>query len=121
MATAAICGSAGSVTGATGATEVSFWEITLAIDAVEATSFASAGWKERVPCLRGASGSFKSIGSSSTVGKHNACAFIDQIGHETISGTIVISKITVGTPVDGIISFNHEFSFTGTVTAATLI
>ena len=109
----------GSVSGATGATEVTEWEIIQNVDAQEATSFDSAGWKERIACLKGATGSFKSIGASSTVGTHAGCVFKDaQIGGYTISGTIIISRITVGTPVDGIVNFNHEFSFTGAVTAA---
>jgi hypothetical protein len=121
MATAAICGFGGSITG-TGATEITNWTININVDAQEATSMSSDGWKERIPCLTGASGSFRSIGDHSTVGAHAGCAFRDAtVGGITISGDIVISKIDIATPVDGIVSFNHDFSFTGTVTAATLI
>lgn len=116
MASSAICGSGGSITG-TGATEIVFWEITQTVDAIDASSMASAGWKERVACLKGASGTFKSIAVSSTVGAHAGCVFLDAAGGYSISGNIVISKITVGTPVDGVVSFDHSFSFTGTVTA----
>lgn len=113
MATASVCGSTGNVTG-TGAVEISFWEITLTQDAVEATSFASAGWHERVACLLGATGNFRSIGGSSTVGAHTAAFTATGL---SIGGDILISKITVSTPVDGIVTFNHEFSFTGAITA----
>ena len=118
MSTSAICGSGGSVTGATGATEINFWEITQTVDAIEATSFDSSGWKERVACLKGASGTFRSLGESSTIGAHAGCAFKDAAAGYTISGAIIINRITIGTPVDGIVSFNHEFVFTGAVTAA---
>jgi len=118
MSTAALCGMSGSVTGATGALEIFSWEIVQTIDAIEATSFDSAGWKERIACLKGASGSFKSQGASSTVGKHVSAVFKDaQVGEYTISGNIVISKITIETPVADKITFNHEFNFTGTIVA----
>ena len=118
MSTAALCGMNGSITGATGATEISYWEITQTIDVPDATSFTSVGWKERVPCLKGATGNFKSIGASSTIGAHAGCVFKDALAGYTISGSIIISKITISTPVDGIVSFNHDFSITGTFTAA---
>ena len=119
MSTNAICGWAGSITGATGALEITYWEITLVVDTPEATSFASNGWKERVPCLQGGSGTFRSLGASSTVGKHAGVQFKSAPSAGlTISGDIVISKIAVGTPVDGLVSFVHDFVFTGTFTAA---
>lgn len=117
MATSALCGYSGSVTGP-GATEVTQWEITQTQEAVEATSFESAGWKERVACLKGATGSFRSVGSSSEVGLHTGCSFKDNAAGYTISGSIVINQITVDTPVDGIVSFTHTFSFTGNITAS---
>jgi len=117
MATNALCGMGGSVAGATGALEITNWEITQTIAAQEATSFASNGWKERIACLKGATGNFKSIGASSTVGKHAVCVFKDAAAGYTISGAIVISKIQVSTPVDGIVSFNHDFTVTGIFTA----
>ncbi len=98
MATNSLCGMGGSVTGATGATEVYFWEITQTVDAIEATSFDSDGWKERIPCLIGATGTFKSQGSSSTVGAHAGCTFNDAAAGYTNTGNIVISNIAVSTP-----------------------
>jgi hypothetical protein len=118
MGTASICGYAGSITGP-GSSEVTNWEITLNLDAQDATSMASAGWRERIACLKGASGTWRSIGTSSTVGKHASCTFKDTpTGGISIVGDIVISKITVGTPVDGIVSFVHDFTFTGTITCS---
>ena len=112
MSTAALCGMNGTLTG-TSALEVAAWEINLTNDAPDATSFESNGWKERVPCLIGANGTFKSIGQSSTVGLHAGCNFTTGGGGSTISGDIIISRITIGTPVDGIVTFDHEFVFTG--------
>lgn len=118
MATASICGSTGSITGATGALEITEWEITQTVDVQEATSFSSNGWKERIACLTGASGNFKTVGHPSTVGAHAGCTFKDRTGGYSIAGAILISKVTTGTPVDGLVSFSHDFNFTGTVTAS---
>jgi hypothetical protein len=116
--TNAICGWGGSVTGSGGALEITNWEITLGVDTPEATSFTSAGWKERVPCLQFASGNFRSIGQYSSAGLHAEATFKSKSsGGMTIHGDIVISKIGIGTPVDGIISFVHDFVFTGAFSA----
>lgn len=122
MSTQSYCGMNGSITGATGALEISNWNITLNVDAQDATSFASAGWKERIACLKGGSGTFRCIGASSTVGLHADCTFKDKpAAGVSIEGDIVISKIDVGTPVDGIVTFVHTFNFTGEITCASLI
>jgi len=119
MSTAALCGYGGTITGA-GGTEIKSWEVSQTVDVQEATSMDSAGWKERIPCLTGANGTFVTVGTSSTVGVHAGCAFKDKAsgGGYTISGDIIINSITIGTPVDGLVSFNHAFVFTGAVTAA---
>jgi len=122
MATAALCGSTGSVSGPAAVTEVTKWDITITKDILEATSFDSNGWKERVACLKGATGTFESIGQPSTVGTHAGCQFkTAQVGGLTIAGDILIKNIAVTTAVDGIVTFTHDFSFTGTVTCASLI
>jgi hypothetical protein len=120
MATASICGTGGSVTG-TGATEIYKWEVTVNKDAKDATSFESQGWKERVACLIGASGTFSSKNSPSTVGPHAGVAFKTSASGVAITGNIVISKVTTNTPVDDIITFDHTFVFTGMPVCSALI
>lgn len=118
MATSSICGSTGSITGGV---EIQNWEITITVDAPDATSMDSAGWKERVACLKGASGNFKSLVRMDT-GAKSSVSFKDaSVGGVTISGNIIVQKCTVNTPVDGVVNYTNEFVFTGTVTAATLI
>ena len=119
MSTAALCGFAGSVTGATGALEVAYWEITENVNAPDATSLDSEGWRERVPCVRKITGSFKAIGHCSIVGGKAGCVFKDaQSGGYSITANIIITKITIGTPVDNIVTFNHEFDGTGSYTVS---
>ena len=118
MATASLCGYKGSITGATGALEIQYWEINHNVDAQEVTSFDSAGWKTRIPCLSGATGNFRSVGHPSLIGLRPNCTFKDDaLGGYTISGNIIITKIGHETIVDGVVTFTHDFTFTGTVTA----
>lgn len=118
MATSAICGSGGVVT-VTGVTEVTKWEITRTVDSIPATSFSSNGWVEKVACLTGATGSFTSIGGPSAVGAGTGTFKTKSTGGISIAGSIIVTKVTINTPVDGIVSFDHDFTFTGTVTVGT--
>jgi hypothetical protein len=119
MSTASVCGYTGSVSGIGGLTEVTNFEITLTVDISEATSFDSGGWKMRIPCLQGATGTFRCVGVSSTVGLHAGCTFkTANAGGMTIAGDIIISRIAVGNPVDGMVTFVHDFTFTGPITVS---
>lgn len=117
--TAALCGMGGVVTGAGAATEITNWQITRTIDLQDATSFASAGFKERVGCLKGATGTFNSIGSKSLAGLTTGVAFkTAAAGGFVISGNVIITKAEVVTDVNGLITYAHNFVFTGAVTAS---
>ena len=118
MSTNALCGFGGSVTG-TDATEIKEWTITINQNTSDATPFSVTGWKFFVPCLKGASGSFKSNAPAS-IGSV-AGTFIAGATGVTISGQIIINKVTDTTPVDGIVTFSNDFVFTGTITAAGII
>ena len=108
----------GSITGTSG-TEITEWNIDFTVDAIDSTSMASNGWVENTPCLKGASGNFKCIGTKPTEGLHNGCTFVDSaVGGVTVSGSIIIQEIDDATPVSGIITYDAKFVFTGTVTAA---
>jgi len=117
MATAALCGSGGSVTGPAGVTEIVSWTITQTVDVQDATSMSSSGWKERIACLTGATGNFKTIGAKAAVGATTIDCKTATAG-TSISGSIIITKITIENPVGDVVSFSHDFNFTGTVTIA---
>ena len=114
MSTAALCGLSGTVTGPTGVTECTNWEATLNVAAEDATSFNSDGWRERIACLKGGSGTFRSIGHPSVVGAGTG-SFKTSATGLTIGGAIIITKIDTETPVNGIVSFAHSFNFTGAI------
>jgi hypothetical protein len=120
MATAALCGSTGSITNASG-TEVTEWEVTVAVDTIGGTSMASAGWVEKLACLKGASGTFSCIGTAPTIGLHASCAFLNSTAGYHINGDIRISDVKRSTPVKDRIIFVATFVFTGPVVCATLL
>jgi len=118
MATSALCGMAGTVTGSGGGTEITRWTIDQTIEALDATSMASAGWKERIACLKGATGSYSCVGGSPSVGPATGSFKTKSSGGYSIGGAIIVSKVTINTPVDGVVSFDAEFTFTGTITVS---
>jgi hypothetical protein len=128
MATPAtsIAGYGGSVTGLTGVTEVKNWKIDLKIAKLDATCMAgttgtgSVGWEEYIAGLQGASGSFTSGGTvAPSRGADAAASFITKTsGGIEISGSIFIERATVNDPVDGAVSYDCEFAFSGSVSVA---
>lgn len=115
--TTALCGMGGTVT-VTGATEVTNWSVTQTVDAIDATSMSSSGWVERVGCLKGATGNFRSIGAAASVGAGSGTFKTAAAGGYSISGSIIVTKVAVDTPVDGIVSYTHDFNFTGEITVS---
>lgn len=116
MSTAAICGAMGSVTGVTGLTEVTNWQINLTMDSLDATSFSSEGWKQRVGCLVGATGTFDSIGEEAGVapGPYATAEFLTGDSPAlSVSGAIIVTERNVQADVNGVIKISHSFVFTG--------
>jgi hypothetical protein len=114
MSTSAICGSNAILTGITGATEMVSWSIDLTVDAVNATSMASAGWSESIACLLGATGTVKAL-HNFDVGPYTLSA-VTGTGAFTVAGSILVSKVTCETDVAGIVSYTGDFTATGTIT-----
>lgn len=117
MATSALCGTGGVVTGTT-STEITKWSVDQTIDAQEATSMSSLGSRERIACLKGATGSFEALDSVTDLGSVTIALKTKTSGGYAISGTAFITKITITTPADGIVTYAHEFTFSGVITIA---
>lgn len=113
MATNAKCGSTGTVS--LGG-EISDWSIILEEDIPEVTSMASGGFKEYIPCLKSASGTFSSYTPAGAIGAHASVDFVNDI--ETISMDLIITDITLTTDVADKVQFKYSFVSTGEVTIA---
>lgn len=116
-----IAGFGGSVTGLTGVTEVKNWKIDLKIAKLDATCMAgttgtgSVGWEEYIAGLQGASGSFTSGGTVAPSRGSDASASFST-GSIVVSGSIFVERATANVPVDGVVSYDCEFAFSGSVT-----
>ncbi len=121
MATVAVSGSGGSVTGAgiRGGTEIKDWNIILNIDILDATSMASAGWREFIFGLKGGTGRFTCVGTRpdpQTTAAAAAATFTQSTGGGSISGSILLGPVEVNSAADGVVTYTASFTFTGAIT-----
>jgi hypothetical protein len=114
----ATCGYGGYITGVGSNIEVTNWSIDDSVDIYETTSMAISGngWKSRIACLAGAPGSFETVGAMVVPASYTSCAF--HAGPVTISGDIIVDKVSVSTDVADIVKYSHSFKFSGSYTAA---
>lgn len=117
-ATTAISGYSGSITGPTGFTEVTQWKLTVTTDKLDATNMSSAQYKEFVGGLSGAEGTATTQGTVIPArGTLNAATLkTKSTGGATITGSIIVDKVDVGVPVDGKVTYDISFAFSGSVT-----
>ena len=116
MSTAALSGKSGTLTGAgaCGATEIKNWAVTATIDALDATSMASAGWKESIVGLMGVTGTFQCVGVNPlalALAQTTAAAISLKTNKAgvTIAGKALITSAEAAGAVDGIVTFNCTF------------
>jgi len=116
MSTSAICGMDGSITGPTGGVdEIKEWTVDLDMDIPDATSMASAGWREFISCLKKASGTFKAIGIEVPALESVASLVLIVGGSGTpkISGAAIVHTVSVAVPHDDIVEYTANFTFNG--------
>lgn len=122
MATAALSGKEGSVTGVGTITEVKRWNCAIRTALLDATSMASAGWEEFIMGLQGASGSIVCVGNEAP--DHTAAIATlslksDGTNKFTIAGAALLSNVNFEVDHAGIVTMTADFSFTGEVTVTT--
>jgi hypothetical protein len=110
MATTAKCGSSGSVS--LGG-EITSWILNLNQDALEATSMASAGFKEFIGCLQDADGEFTTLVPCGAVGAAAGVTFTNDKGTWTMD--IIITNISTKVDVNGVVTFRYTFVSTGAI------
>lgn len=117
-ATTAIAGYSGSISGPTGFTEVTQWKLTVTTDKLDATNMGSAQYKEWVGGLSGAEGTATTQGTVIPARGTLAAATLKtkSTGGATIAGSIIVDKVDVGVPVDGKVTYDISFAFSGSVT-----
>ena len=114
----AISGKSGQVTFASGyRMGVYTWSIDYTADALEVTTFASNGYREYIPGLRGWSGSYECrLDDSVKVshpGKPVATATFLAISGIQYSGNVIITGISLSVAVDGVATATFSFQGSG--------
>lgn len=113
MATIAVSGKSGAVNG-TAASEIVKWNAVLKFELLDATSFASSGYREYVEGLRGCAGSFDAVGTPPVNGAIATLALGTGGGH-TLSGVAKIEDVTYDVGVDGLVKYTASFKYTGSI------
>ncbi len=113
-ATTAIAGYGGSLAGPTGISEVTQWKAAITTDKLDATNLSSSGWKEYIPGLIGMEGSCTCQGTAIPSRGLNACTL--DTGGPTFTGSVFVDKVDVNVPVDGKVTYDVSFAFTGSIT-----
>ena len=118
MPTASLAGKNGNVTGVTGVTEIREWSVTLAVDVLDATSMASAGWREFILGLQGATGSLTAVGLTMPATGTIVALVLQSgtTGAPQISGAAILGSVEASTPHDGVVEYSSDFTFNGVVT-----
>jgi len=114
-ATTAIAGYGGSLTGPTGISEVTQWKAAISTDKLDATNMGSGGWKEYIPGLIGMEGSCTCQGTAIPSRGLNA-ATLDTGTGPSFTGSVFIDKVDVNVPVEGKVTYEVSFAFTGSIT-----
>lgn len=119
MATTALSGKSGSITGGGGASEITQWNSNIEIDMLDATSMASSGFREYIAGLQGCTGSFTAIGTKPTASTTSASlSLLTSAGGVTISGTAFIHSVAVTSDVADKVVWTANFTFTGSFTVS---
>jgi hypothetical protein len=122
--TTALSGKKGSVTGAAvaGATEIKEWHLNMTQDALDATSFASAGVRQFVPGLVSATGSLVAVGAyfqntslSGAAAINLITATVGGTAH-TYAGAVIFTSSKVDVTTDGLVTFAADFTVCGGIT-----
>ena len=113
MATAAISGKDGSITTASGATEITQFTITEEIQELDATSFTSSGDYEHISGIKKFSGSATGIGTKPASGAD--AAMVLNSGGNTWTGSATVFTVETGVDVNNRVEHNFTFTFTGSV------
>jgi len=115
-ATTAIAGYDGSFSGPTGISEVINWNVDVTTEELDATSMSSGGWREFIEGLKGASGTASVQGTAIPArGLSAATLKTKSTGGATITGSVLVNRVGIGVPVDGKVTYDVAFSFTGSV------
>lgn len=123
MATASLSGKTGSVTGLTDVVEIRKWEATLVTDLLDASSFDSEGWRDKIAGLQSVNGSIEAIGNKSFALADATTPATIQLnsatGGPSLGGDARLGNIKIVSEAAGQVVFTATFESCGVWTQGT--
>ena len=119
----ALSGKNGKVSNANGATQIMEWTFAEVAEPLDITNFDSAGFREFLVGLEGASGSLTLVGTHPTTGPTSSDLELDvgsAIGDLRFSAEAILGEVETSVAADGVVTFSVDFTITGTVTVTTV-
>lgn len=120
---ARLAGKAGEVTiGGATVTGIKSWQLDQQVDVHESTGFDSSGVKAFIPGGSGWSGSFEGFkdGAPLTIGTGIALVLKEsQTATQKFNGQAIITGLSGGTSIDGLVTYSYTFQGTGALTIPT--
>ena len=118
---ASISGKNGKVTMASADTQVKNWSLNYDAGLYETTNFDDSGYRTYITGFTGWDGTYEcnySSSNSAVPGATGTIVLRTSTGATGYwSGSVVITNMTVNTPVDGLVTQNYTFQGTGALTA----
>ena len=116
MASAAYCGTTGSVSGGT---EVFDWTANLDVDNFDIISFSSTdGWVDVLACLKGGNFTYKSYSTPTTTGPASVTLLSKPSGGCSIGGSVIVNKVSTIVDANGVVSYETAGVFNGDIVAS---
>ncbi len=115
----AYTGMGGSVTLGSKLSEVVSWEITVDVDAMDATSMDSGGWKETKGGLKSWSGNAEfRVSPGDVIGSSAIGTFVttSATGSKTFTGTALVNRVTPTARYNELVGWRIEFTGSGPLT-----
>ena len=117
MATVAVCGYKGSITGGLGSGgEISKWNMDLDIDVHDVSSMGSDpsnAYAANIGCLKSGSGTFETLTVCGALGLQSSVVLSD--GTSTFTLNLIVESVDTDVDVNGVVKFTYAFKSTGEI------
>lgn len=118
---AELAGYGGSVTFTNFATSAKAWTSDLNVDMLDITDFGDSGWRNFLAGLKGGTATVEynwDVANTAALGASATLTLLTMTGL-SVNGTAFLNGISIGAPVDGVITQTGNFTFSGTITIDT--
>jgi hypothetical protein len=114
MTSNAVCGYTGTVTGLSGAGEVTKWELVLTVEDHDVTSMSSLGWEDYLGCVKKGEWTLDTLITMGPIGSITGTITLsNDLGSWSFKG--IVEKISTKTDANDVVTFTYSGVTTGEV------